>query len=399
MDSNLSKIGLWTAVVIGLNAMIGIGIISIATSLAHAAGPAGILSFVFSIAVVLMIALSLSNTARVYPGEGWNYLYPSKWGGHRLGLVSAFSYLVAVIVAMGFLVQEVGRYLYQLIPVLTPSILSIIILALLTLLVIAGTEVSSLGQYIILGSVLSAILITSIVCWYNVDINLFTPFMPKGITSIFTASPSALFGFLGFESIASLYLIVRNPQKNVGRASIIAIILVGMLYMFFASGILLSISSEYFLGQPTLDIVLTRAFPALKYLSYFVIVGVLFGIIGTLHSMIWSLSVLLCEVLHYVKNKTVHQAITTGRFNPKISALLIASAMLGVALIMRGETLVNMTIFFVVPSYILSIASLLFIKEEWTTGRNIITLLGLLGGGIMMYFATKMLLASLMILV
>ena len=80
MDKN--KISFLAAVVIGVNAMIGAGVLAIPTVLSAKVGPAGILSTIFSVIFVLCIGLSLGRVADIFPGKGWNYLYTSKWAGH-----------------------------------------------------------------------------------------------------------------------------------------------------------------------------------------------------------------------------------------------------------------------------------------------------------------------------
>lgn len=391
------KIGLSAAVVIGLNAMIGVGIISVATSLSHSAGPAGILSYLISIVVVLCMGLSLGFMARHYPGDGWNYTYPYQWGGHMLGMVSAFSYLISVIIAMGFLTQQVGFYVYQVLPIASPTFISVIVLSLLTVCVYAGGEASSIVQYLIFGSVLTSLLITIITCWGHLDFALLHPFMPKGWTSVLLAAPSALFGFLGFESIASLHSIVKNPDHTVGRAAAIAIVTVGLLYLGLVIGILLSIPPDYFYmagGNPTLDVLMRAAFPRFAFVANFVFVGVVFGILGTVHSMLWSASVLCNDVLQKVRNKTIQKLLLRPWWSTNVVLCGIAVAMLVSALCIHGDMLVNMTIFFTVPSYIFSIIALLFIKEEWYSGRNIVAILGLIGAGAMLFFATQILFDS-----
>ena len=183
-----NKIGLGTAVIIGLNAMIGVGIIAVPSLLATETGPAGILTFMFSICAVLLIALSLGEAAHRFPGEGWNYLYPSQWGGHLLGMVSASAYFLGVTVAMGFLTQVVGAYAASFIP-LDPQLLGIAILLLLTTLVLAGAEISTVGQYVIIASVMGPLLITCLFCWYNFNLAYTTPFIPYGPGSILAAAP------------------------------------------------------------------------------------------------------------------------------------------------------------------------------------------------------------------
>ena len=56
MSTNSSnKIGVATAVIIGMNAMIGAGIFSIASLLSSKVGPAGILTYLFAFAAVWFI--------------------------------------------------------------------------------------------------------------------------------------------------------------------------------------------------------------------------------------------------------------------------------------------------------------------------------------------------------
>lgn len=388
-DSN--KIGLGTAIIIGLNAMIGAGIIAIPSLLATKTGPAGILTFVFSMIVVLLIGLSLGAVAHRYRGEGWNYLYPSKWGGHLLGMISSFSYLIGVVVAMGYLVQQAGIYAHQFIFGVKPLTLGVAVLIILTSLVLAGAQTSSFSQYLIICFVVAPLIVTSLVCWFHFDPKFLTPFFPFGPCSVFRAAPTALFGFLGFESIASLYAIVRNPDKNVPRACVASISIVGFFYLFFAASILFSVSPSFFGlgGQQSLARIIQLVFPAYPFLATLVSISALFAIIGTLHSMIWSLGVLLTGIMKRIKLPAIAHLVKRGIWNDRLSVLVIAMGMLIFALFMEGTLLVDMTAFFIVPSYIFSIAALLFIKAEWQSGRNIRTLLALAGGCIMVYYASQ----------
>ena len=123
------KISLGAAIVVAVNAMIGAGVLAMPAVLARNVGPASILSFIISIGVILSIGLTMGSVAHRYPGQGWNYLYPSKFGGHRLGMISAFAYLIGVTVAMGFLVQQSGLWSHKFIPWISPRPLSILIMA------------------------------------------------------------------------------------------------------------------------------------------------------------------------------------------------------------------------------------------------------------------------------
>ena len=389
MSAGQNKIGLGTAIIVGMNAMIGVGIIAVPSLLAVRTGPAGIFTFMFCIGAVILIGLSLGDLAHRYPGDGWNYLYPSKWGGHILGMIAAFSYFLGVVIAMGFLVQYVGMNLYSFIPILSPITLGVATLVLLTLLIVAGTEISAWGQYVIIICVLTPLIFTSLLCWWHFNIDYATPFIPYGIRSIFEAAPRALFGLLGFESIVSLYAVVKDPGRNVPLAAVFSVLFIGIFYIFFSSAIIFSIPPEFFAGgvHVPLGQILLRAFPQYWMLGYLVGIGVLFGILGTLHSMIWSLSVLLTSLLKRAKSTSIVRMLKENRWNDNFSVGVVFSLILFFALTGYAEMLINMTALFIVPSYIMSVMALLFIKEKWGSGHNLITVGALATSFIMLYYA------------
>ena len=89
--SNNQKIGVVTATIIGMNAMIGAGIFAVPATLASCVGPAGILTYVFVIIAVWFMAQSLARVAQLYPQEGSFYTYTKQWAGHVGGLIAGFA--------------------------------------------------------------------------------------------------------------------------------------------------------------------------------------------------------------------------------------------------------------------------------------------------------------------
>lgn len=89
--------------------------------------------------------------------------------------------------------------------------------------------------------------------------------MPYGVKSVFSIAPKVLFGYLGFECVVSLYGTTHNPQKNVMKAVVREVALVGILYSMFATTILAAIALENFLleKRSSLATILTKIFPQL----------------------------------------------------------------------------------------------------------------------------------------
>jgi len=86
------KIGLFLAIIIQLNAMVGAGVVAIPSFMIQEAGPSGLLSCIFSIFIVLCMTISLGRLSSLHPGAGWSYRYPAIWGGHFLGMISSSAY-------------------------------------------------------------------------------------------------------------------------------------------------------------------------------------------------------------------------------------------------------------------------------------------------------------------
>ena len=300
-----------------------------------------------------------------------------------------FLYLFGVLIAMGFLIQQLGLWAHKLIYFIPALALGIGITLILMMLVLAGAQASSIGQYIIAACVTIPLITTSAVCWFNFTPKLLTPFAPYGLLSVVVAAPKVLFAFLGFECVVSLYPIVKKPDKNVPRAFLLAIGAVSILYLLFAGGLFASVPISFFSEgvETTLAHVLEQRFPMYPLLAHFVLFGALFGIIGTIHSMLWSASELMTDVLKKMKSPAIVSMIQNQQWTNTTSVLVSTAIMFASTLLLRPHALMDLTAVCMVSATVLSIMALLFLPEEWRSGRNIVTVVALLGGTVMVYFA------------
>jgi amino acid transporter len=350
MAQHNDKIGVGAATIIGINAMIGAGIFAMPSQLSTTVGPASLLSYIMSGAIVLSIVLALGRLSELYPGEGWGYKYPAMWGGHSLGMAASASYMTGVVVAMGFLVQQLGVWLSQYLP-FPPLAIGLVFLGLIGLLVLAGAEVSSWGQYVIATGVMIPLVTVASVCWLHMRPELITPVAPFGWYATIEALPSIVFTLLGFEAIASLYRIVENPSKNVPKAAFFTVVTVIGGCMLFVAGALFSIEPGQFSGgleQAVADVVV-RIMPHLWWVRPIATTGATFAIIGTLHSMIWSVA----ELSYDLAQKTSCKLSETG------SILLVTAATAFSCVFLKAGHILHITPLMIVPVYALSIVALL----------------------------------------
>jgi APA family basic amino acid/polyamine antiporter len=384
------KIGLTVATIIGMNAMIGAGIFGVPAALASNVGPAGIITYIFVIIAVWFMGSSIARLAQLFPQEGSFYIYTKQWGGHIMGLIAAGSYLVGLVIAMGLLSQVAGSYLHTYFPFFSPFVCGLLTLILLTLLNMAGVVLSEAGQIILICTTVFPLIATTILCLTKARISNLFPFMPFGLSNIFTATKAVIFGFFGFECAASLFSIVKDPEKNVSRALTLAIALVGTLYILFVSSLILAIPLHHFSVSIPLSETLRIIFPENKWIIAGIHLSILSAVLGTIHSMIWSSSALLISYFKQFKRKKVQYLISHGFINQRSSVAIIACC-IGISfLILKDiDLFFSFTAFFLILAFAFSMITLLTIKKEWQSWNNIKTLIGLGTASIIVYFAIE----------
>lgn len=389
------KIDLKTAVVIGINTIVGAGIFSTTSLLGSKIGPAGIITFLIACIAVWFIAQSFARVAYLYPQEGSIYNYTKQWAGHKFATFTAFSYITGMLIAMGLLVKIASQYLHALIPTLSASSWSIITIITLLALNIAGAKLSKIGQYILIFATMYPLVITTIMCALNIDLANLTPFMPGGFSSVISGTKVAIFGFFGFEGIASLFRIMENPQESVPKALRITLICVSIIYLFFIGSILLGIPQEIFNHNANISIpeALLIIYPNHTYLIQSIGISIIFSILATVHAVIWTGSEFLFSIIKTIKNRTI-QSLTKKEFLNQKTMVLISCTIISLAciLVKNLSLFFSLADIFLLFAYICSIFALLFIKEEWKSGQNYMTLIGLISAITIFSIAFKTLL-------
>lgn len=396
------KIGVSTATIVGMNAMIGAGIFSITSLLASHVGPAGILTYLFAFVAVWFMAQSIARVAYLWPQEGSFYTYAKQWGGHKLGLLSAGAYLFGLLIAMGLLCRIAGIYLHELLPALSPSTLGILALAALVAFNIMGVVLSEIGQYVLIVCTVFPLITATAMCLTKVDFSHLTPFMPHGPLSIIEGTKVAIFGLFGFECVASLFNIVKDPEKNVPKALQYSLILVGFIYLLFISSIILSIPLSTFTAGENVTIpqALRVIFPNSNFVLICINLSILSAILGTVHSMIWSSSELMLSYFGFIRSQKLQQLLTQKIITQKTTVLLC-----GAAIFTGFSTISNMNVFFsmtdvgLIFAYITAMIPLLYKASEWKSGQNTKTLIGLITALVIFSVALQTLYKEIMTLI
>lgn len=382
MSFESKKISVTTATIIGMNAMIGSGIFSAPATMATNVGPAGIIAYIFVVIAVWFMALAFARLAYLFPQQGSFYTYARSWSGHIGGVLACGAYLIGFFIAMGLLCQMAGMYLNSAIPTLNAQTLGFITLFSLVTLNACGVQLATWGQRVLIVCTVFPLLATIIMCLPHINLSYATPFFPFGFANVLKATRVVIFGFFGFECATALFPIVEHPTKNVPRALTYAIGSVGLLYTLFIAALIFSTPLHYFNSPDVLvSDVLAHTFPGHIWLVRSIHLAILSAIIGTIHAMIWSSSMLLRDFTQVLRMPTFTQR--TAVFIVGACITLSYSTISNVALFF------NLTAFFVVFAYLMAMIALLTHTEEWRSGHNYKTLVGIATACMIFAFALE----------
>lgn len=317
MDAQQHKIGLAVAVVIGVNAMIGAGIFNTPNQLMLSVGPAGILTVILVSVGIWFMASAFARLAELYPQEGSFFTYAAAWGGKATGTAATMLYLVGMTIAMGLLSRTAGMYLQSMLGVSSPLHLGTLCLIVTALLTLLGVRTSKVGQYVMIACTLFPIAALTLLCLAAARGSNLLPFMPHGALSIAQASRIVVFNFFGFECAASLFKIMQNPQKNVGKAFVYSIGIVAAIYIAFVAAVIAAFGPHIALQEVPLTQPLLAYYPNMTPLIALINISITSAILGTVHAMLWSASYLFSFItsqfnLEHVLLKPQTNALVLG---------------------------------------------------------------------------------------
>lgn len=382
------KIGLLTAIIVGMNAMIGAGIFVSPSALASQAGPATILTFAFVGFAIWCMAQSIARVAQLFPQEGSFYTYARPWAGHVGGLLAAAFYLCGIIIGMGLLTHAAGEHLVRYIPCLSAEFLGIVCLVALTFLNLFGVSLSTLSQQILIVLTVFPLIGTMALCFTKASASNLVPFAPFGIKSIFEQTRTVAFAFFGFEATASLFSIIRDPERNLPRAITYSLLIVAGLYLCFVTSLIFAIPLSTFSEYPgPVANALVQVFPHNEWVIECIHSAILFAILGTLHSMIWASGALTLSFFKKIRAHKTQQLLVCGFINRQTTTILISGLIFGSFYLLANDLFFNFTALFLITSYVLAMITLLTIPSEWKSGQNIITITGILTAALIFYFA------------
>jgi APA family basic amino acid/polyamine antiporter len=229
--------GLAAAIALIMGSIIGVGIFNLPTSLATF-GPISLASMGLTTIGALVLALLFASLSRRLPADGGPYAYSRAAFGNPLGFANAWSYWITAWA--GNAAIAVGWVLYVEVFINRDhNKLISMILVLIGLWVPAGINLSgvkNMGAVQVWTTVLkfAALAFMSTVGLFYLNAANFSPWNVSGqsaIAAIGGGMAIALFSYRGVEVASVAAGKVRNPDRNIPRATMLGTLATAVVYM------------------------------------------------------------------------------------------------------------------------------------------------------------------------
>lgn len=301
-------------VALGVGVIIGAGLFSITGTVASEfTGPSISLSFIIAAIGCCFAGLCYAEFASMIPVAGSAYTYSYATMGELIAWIIGWDLVLEYTVAATTVSISWSRYMVVFLEnlgihlphALTAcpwdggiiNIPAMLIVVLMSLFLIRGTEGSSIFNGFIVFLKIAVILIFVILGWQFIQVENYTPYIPEntgklgeyGFSGILRGAAVVFFAFLGFDAVSTAAQETKNPKRDMPIGILVSLLVCTLLYVLFAhvmtgvahytefggqQGIApVAVAIEH-MGAPDTSGVIQPAFP---WLNKAIILAILFG--------------------------------------------------------------------------------------------------------------------------
>lgn len=301
-------------VALGVGVIIGAGLFSITGTVASEfTGPSITLSFIIAAIGCCFAGLCYAEFASMIPVAGSAYTYSYATMGELIAWIIGWDLVLEYTVAATTVSISWSRYMVVFLEnlgihlphALTAcpwdggiiNIPAMLIVVLMSLFLIRGTEGSSIFNGFIVFLKIAVILIFVVLGWQFIQVENYTPYIPEntgklgeyGFSGILRGAAVVFFAFLGFDAVSTAAQETKNPKRDMPIGILVSLLVCTLLYVLFAhvmtgvahytefggqQGIApVAVAIEH-MGTPDASGVVQPAFP---WLNKAIILAILFG--------------------------------------------------------------------------------------------------------------------------
>ena len=243
------------------------------------AGPALVLSYLLAALPLIPAMFSVIELATAMPRAGGVYYFLDRSLGPFLGCIGGIGTWLALILKVTFALVGMGAYISLFLPDLSITPIAVAIAVALAVINMVGAKKSGkLQVYLVFGllTILTVFLSSGVTAFQPVH---FQDFFAAGFDAIMATAGMVYISYVGVTKVASLSEEVKDPEKNLPRGVILAL-LTAMLVYFLGTMIIVGLvpqselqgnltpvasAANYSLGRP--GVVLVSLAAMLAFIS------------------------------------------------------------------------------------------------------------------------------------
>lgn len=232
------KFGLFSIILLGINAIIGSGIFLMPGKAYALMGTSSLLVYIFITFLAGSMALCFAEAAGYFKSNGAAYIYVKEAFGNLPGFEVGIMKYVVQLIAWATMAVAFVTALSAIWPAAAKgtahTVLIVGILVVLGIINYIGVDLTKyIANIATVGKLIPLVLFIAVGIFFMKGPN-FTPFTPvdvkMGVSTFSAAAILIFYAFTGFESLATASEDMDNPRKNIPRAIVIAICCVSVVY-------------------------------------------------------------------------------------------------------------------------------------------------------------------------
>ena len=225
------QLGMFDAVATGLAAILGAGIFAVISPAASVAGPALLVALVIAAFVAFCNALSSAQLAAVFPRTGGTYEFGGRALGPWWGYGAGWMFLTANTFGPGVTSLAFGAYFNAVVGAIPARVAAVLAALAMTSINALGIRRSVRVTDVVVVISLASLLSVVVIGLPGGKVSNFEPFAPGGVVGTLQATALLFFAYTGYSRIATLVEEVKDPQRTIPRATVMALGTAVILYL------------------------------------------------------------------------------------------------------------------------------------------------------------------------
>jgi len=222
---------------LSVGAVLGTGVISMPALAAGVAGPSSLVAWVALILLSAPLAWTFAALGARYPDGGGVSTYVRLAFGPHAAAAVGWCFYFAVPLGAPPAAAFAGNYVADVLGGGRRTVIATFLVMVGAVYVMNwfGLRISGRVQLWLTGALATLLLVTVVTALPHAHWHNLTPFAPHGWGGIGAAAAVLVWGFAGWEAVSSLSPDYRDPRRDVPRATAIAVVVVGGLYLAIAA--------------------------------------------------------------------------------------------------------------------------------------------------------------------